>query len=351
MLDQHCPPALPEFDILSDVLETIHLHDAEAVQSSFTAPWEIRISAGTAGFYYVSQGKCRLHLDGSESAAVLCSGDLALVMKTGGHRVRDHSDRRDAPTTHPCTPAIHPERQNPPGVAAGEGTTLVCGRFTVGPEYPNPLLAALPSIVHIRNQGGLFGTWLIDSLRLITQDGEANRPGNRNLLDHFAHLVLAHGVRAHIASLPPKSGMRLKAVVDCKLGPALGLLHSHPEIPWSVASLAREVGMSRASLAASFTHLMGVSPMKYLREYRMLKACNLLRESRASLKDIAARIGYSSEAAFSNAFKHWARTSPGRFRAASIPADSMPLTQSHPSPVSLQGAGSSDIASETKPLS
>jgi hypothetical protein len=68
---------------LSDVLETIHLHDAEAVQSSFTAPWEIRISAGTAGFYYVSQGKYRLHLDGSESAAVLCSGDLALVMKEG----------------------------------------------------------------------------------------------------------------------------------------------------------------------------------------------------------------------------------------------------------------------------
>jgi AraC-like DNA-binding protein len=144
--------------------------------------------------------------------------------------------------------------------------------------------------------------------------------------------------------------MQLKAVVDRRLGPALGLLHTHPEIPWSVASLARKVGMSRASFAASFTHLMSLSPMKYLREYRMLKACNLLRESRESLKDIAACIGYGSEAAFSNAFRRWAHTSPGRFRAASIPAGSIPLTQSHPSLVSVLTAGGSELASETKPL-
>jgi AraC-like DNA-binding protein len=310
------PPISSESDMLNDLLDTMRLRHVKAEMSRFKIPWEERISAQNSGFYYVFQGTCQLYSEGCESGIDLKSGDLAVVLDRAGHRICRHALRVAAPAAEAGSRGIHPRFKSALDGLEERTTTLICGRFAVSPEDWHPLLMDLPVMIHLKNQDELFGAWLMDSVRWITREAGSYRPGAQYMLDRIVQTVLAYAVRTHIAHLPPKRGMQLKAAADQKLGRALRLLHDRPEAPWSVVSLAREVGMSRASLAANFTHLMSFSPMKYLRQCRMLHACKLLRESDEGIKNIAVRIGYRSEAAFGNAFKRWARISPGKFRAS-----------------------------------
>jgi transcriptional regulator GlxA family with amidase domain len=107
---------------------------------------------------------------------------------------------------------------------------------------------------------------------------------------------------------------------DPLVGPVLTIMHARFGEPWSVATLAREAGLCRSSFAARFAAAVGVPPMHYLLECRMRAACSLLRSGQGCLKGIARRVGYSSEPAFSLAFKRWSGRPPGEYRdAAMIP--------------------------------
>jgi AraC-like DNA-binding protein len=104
------------------------------------------------------------------------------------------------------------------------------------------------------------------------------------------------------------------ALMDPDIGPALRLIHAQPELPWTVALLADRVCMSRSVFADRFKSMVSLSPIRYLLECRMRKACALLMEERYSIKQIAGMVGYASEAAFNSAFKRWNGVAPGRFR-------------------------------------
>ena len=97
------------------------------------------------------------------------------------------------------------------------------------------------------------------------------------------------------------------------MGAALGLMHRQLEEQWTVASLANKVGLSRSTFAARFTQLIGEPPLGYLTRLRMQKATALLREG-ATLAKTSQMTGYSSEAAFSHAFRQWAGVAPGAYR-------------------------------------
>jgi len=92
------------------------------------------------------------------------------------------------------------------------------------------------------------------------------------------------------------------------------LIHRSAEQPWTVASLAREVNLSRSVFAERFSKLVGISPIQYLTQWRMSLAQTWIREQHISASEAAYRLGYSSEAAFSRAFKHQFQMSPGVLR-------------------------------------
>jgi AraC-like DNA-binding protein len=100
---------------------------------------------------------------------------------------------------------------------------------------------------------------------------------------------------------------------DPQVGAALGLIHREPEREWTVAGLAAEVGMSRSPFAAKFAELVGEPPLAYLTAWRMQVAAGLLRDG-LPVAEVAARVGYESEAAFSRAFKRWRGESPSAYR-------------------------------------
>ena len=92
------------------------------------------------------------------------------------------------------------------------------------------------------------------------------------------------------------------------------MIHREPEKNWSVASLAKEIGMSRSGFSARFTRLTGESVMRYLTHWRMQLARAQLQETADPLSVIAERLGYQSEAAFCRAFKRLFGAPPGSIR-------------------------------------
>jgi AraC-like DNA-binding protein len=112
---------------------------------------------------------------------------------------------------------------------------------------------------------------------------------------------------------PDAAGARWchKALEDPQIGQAIALIHREPARPWTVAGLASEVAMSRSALAARFTALVGEPPMHYVMSWRMLVAHTWLKAEGATIAELAERLGYQSEAAFSRAFKRYMGISPG----------------------------------------
>jgi AraC-like DNA-binding protein len=102
------------------------------------------------------------------------------------------------------------------------------------------------------------------------------------------------------------------------IGKVLIMLHEHPGYQWTLNELARRAGMSRAALAARFTHLVGEAPMQYLTLWRMQIAARLLADSSMKVAGVGRAIGYESEAAFSRAFKKTVGVSPAAWRDGAI---------------------------------
>jgi AraC-like DNA-binding protein len=154
---------------------------------------------------------------------------------------------------------------------------------------------------------------------MIVDESTLSRPGAGSIAARLVEVLLVHMVRRHLEQGLVDSQSSIGALLHPEIGPALGLIHRHPEQPWTVASLAEQVAMSRSAFSAEFTSVAGKPPMRYLREHRMQLASRLLQDRRRGLKEVAARVGYESIAAFSAAFKRWSGEAPATYRRGAAP--------------------------------
>jgi AraC-like DNA-binding protein len=118
-----------------------------------------------------------------------------------------------------------------------------------------------------------------------------------------------------VAGLPEHQTGWLAGTRDPIVGRSLGLLHSRVAHPWTIADLAVEVGISRSALVERFTRYLSEPPMTYLTRWRLQLAARSLSSTSRGVADIAADIGYESEAAFNRAFKREFGKPPGRYRS------------------------------------
>jgi AraC-like DNA-binding protein len=95
---------------------------------------------------------------------------------------------------------------------------------------------------------------------------------------------------------------------------ALELMDRDVKTRWTVASLARAVGLSRAAFARRFAAALGASPIAHLTALRLSRAARSLSSGDASLAEVAAEVGYDSEFAFNRAFKRFHGVPPAAFR-------------------------------------
>ena len=158
------------------------------------------------------------------------------------------------------------------------------------------------------------GTWLGTTIKFTINEARSSRPGNTAVLGRLAELMFVEILREYMQQLPEDHGGWLGGLNDPHVGKALRLLHASPMRNWTVEELAREAAMSRSALAERFTQLVGEAPMRYLANWRMQLARQLLREGTHSMQEVATRVGYESEAAFNRAFKRATGSPPATWR-------------------------------------
>lgn len=156
--------------------------------------------------------------------------------------------------------------------------------------------------------------WMQSTLRLMAAEAKELRPGGETVITRLADILVIQAIRSWIQEDPAAQSGWLGALQDNQIGRVIALIHRDPGRPWTVASLATEVAMSRSAFAARFTELVGEPAMHYVARWRMRVALVWLKEDSAALGELASRLGYQSEAAFSRAFKRFIGISPGAVR-------------------------------------
>ncbi|HSY79100.1 MAG TPA: AraC family transcriptional regulator, partial [Verrucomicrobiae bacterium] len=177
------------------------------------------------------------------------------------------------------------------------------------------LADVLPPLIHVKatSQQATVLRWLLDQL---ISERAAELPGSSLASAQLAQLLFVQILRAHMEASGPLAAGWLRAVGDDRLAPALRLMHGDPGHAWQLEELAKAAAMSRTTFAQHFKMVAGVSPLAYLTKWRMRLAERALREESIPVSALAGELGYTSESAFSNAFKRVTGNAPKRYRTA-----------------------------------
>jgi AraC-like DNA-binding protein len=199
------------------------------------------------------------------------------------------------------------------GGGGAERLGILCGFLGCDVRPFNPVLGALPRLVHVRRSRD-SADHLGPLIDLAIAEARDRRSGGQCMLVRLSELMFIEVIRRHLSSLPPEETGWLAGLRDPVAGRALALLHARPADGWTLETLAREVGLSRSVLADRFTHFVGQPPMRYLAQWRMQVAARRLADGGAKVAGVALEVGYDSEAAFSRAFKRIVGASPAAWR-------------------------------------
>ncbi|GAA3125977.1 AraC family transcriptional regulator [Nonomuraea salmonea] len=304
-------------DQLAALLDGPRAHGAFLLRSILDPPWSLRIQ-DEAPLSVVAQvrGESWITFDGGEPVRVE-PGRVAIVRGPEPYTVADDPATRPQVVIHPgqrCTTldgeSVYQAMDlgvRTWGNDPGGGTVLLTGTYNLEGEVSRRLLDALPRLI-VEPGGPLIG--------LMSAEIVKDEPGQEAVLDRLLDLLLIAVLRAHFAANEAPGWYR--AMSDPIVGKAMRMLHNNPAHPWTVAALAAEVGVSRASLARRFTDLVGEPPMAFLTDWRLALAADLLREPDATIGSVARKVGYSSPFALSAAFKRVRGVSPQQHRAGAV---------------------------------
>jgi transcriptional regulator GlxA family with amidase domain len=194
---------------------------------------------------------------------------------------------------------------------------MVCG-FLGGNVQLHPLLINLPSVMTLQLATLPSGDWMERTFAYAAQTLADGDPGAATVMVKMSELMFIEAVRRYLAALPREETGWLAGLRDPAIGRALSLMHARIKEGWTADALAREVNLSRSTFADHFTSLIGVPPMRYLLNWRMLVARRKLQEAHPTITQIAFDVGYESEAAFTRAFRREFGVPPAVWRKAAI---------------------------------
>jgi AraC-like DNA-binding protein len=311
---EHLPLNALAADPLSEAMEGFSLRSWLPGPFQLRAPWGLRVSGELGWCYLVSEGRCRLQLEHSHENIELGPGDLLVLMQGHAHCLADAPDSRMDGLEGLLGPGHFEKREPLLHGGDGEKTTLSAVCFAFDEQSRSPLLGFLPPCLMVAGEAGRPAAYVEYVFRLIGQEASSDQPCAQTIINRLVRILLIRSIYHHAARLPAQDACWLRALLDPSIGPALSLMHRRPEEPWTVASLAEAVAMSRTAFAVRFTRTLGKSPLEYLTDWRMQRASVLLTNSRSGLKEIAAQVGYETAAAFSKAFARWAGAAPTVYR-------------------------------------
>lgn len=312
-------------DALSETLRVVQLVGAIFINARFTAPWCYQSpSADSAAkllepgaerviiFHMIMEGECFVEI-GKEAPVRLIAGDAVIFPEGDAHRMTSEPGLAPASGAHLEEVLSRRPRQLAYG-GGGATTRLICGYLACDARLARLFLAGLPSLVRVNVRGSNAGAWLEASVRYALVEARSPRPGGAGVLAKLAEVLFIEVLRLYMNEHGKGRTGWLAGVGDRIVGAALTSLHRSPGHQWTLEELAREASTSRSVLAERFQLLVGISPMQYLAQWRMLLAANLLRHGNAPLARVAEEVGYQTDTAFSRAFRREFGLPPASWR-------------------------------------
>jgi len=303
--------------LLDDVLRGVRIRSSLLFRLEFTAPWGVSIADRGTAFYVVAHGCCWLHMKAERKPVRLSAGDFIVVTHGDAHILRDRPET--AVVDFFKLVQRHPHGMDRVFRAGGEGpvTKFVCGSMQFENGDTNPLVVILPPLLHVKATEQGARPWLDLTVKHVLAELDSGDIGMAEVVTRLVDILFIQAVRSHFEENADTAEFGwLAAVRDERIGPALALLHSQLDKPWTTDSLARQVAMSRSTFANAFTKLVGEPPIRYLTRIRLHAAATRMRSSGDGLKAVAAATGYESVAAFARAFRRQMGITPGEYRDA-----------------------------------
>jgi AraC-like DNA-binding protein len=314
-------------DVLSEVLKVVKLQGALFYNGEFSSPWSVYAapSRGLARYFgtdtehvivyhLLTEGRAWVRFENGDRLA-LDAGDIVMFPHGDVHIVEN------GPTTKTVDDSEHLVEILSQGLklwrvgGGGEVTKFVCGYMACDPRLGQVFLSGLPPVFKVSLRNSAYGRWLENSMRFSVDQAGSAQPGGEAVLAKLSEVLFVETLRAFIAQLPANQTGWLASARDPEVGKTLALMHRNPAHPWTIASLAKEAGMSRSVLAEHFRHYLNESPMAYLTHWRLQLGAEMLSSTNHSVAQIAGEVGYESEAAFNRAFKRQFEIPPARFRS------------------------------------
>jgi AraC-like DNA-binding protein len=320
-------------DVLSEVLRAVRLTGALYFEVSAAHPWVTvtpsmkRIGAAmmpsaehVIPFHVMVFGHCwAMPRDRSVAPSKVESGDIVMFPFGESHVFTSDRTRwegRAADLSFYADAAASDEPFTLITIGGdGEKAKFVCGYLGCDASPFNPVLGALPKMLVVKGQVGNDGL-MHQLLRAALDEKASRKAGAETVLAKLSELMFVQAIRQHMDGLPASSASWLSGLRDESVGKALQIIHAQPAADWSIASLAKESGLSRSVFAERFARFTGEAPMHYVGRWRMQLAAGLLAAG-ASIGTAAQEVGYDSEAAFQRAFKKFVGTTPGEWRRRS----------------------------------
>jgi AraC-like DNA-binding protein len=310
-------------DALTGLLDGPRAKGAFLLRAMLDPPWSVRVQdeAPLSVMVFVRGDACVIPAHGAPIS--IRAGDVVIARGPDPYTVSD------APGTEPQV-IVHPGERcmTPDGVDLAQamdlgvrtwgtspdgGTIMLIGTYLLEGELSQRLLNALPPMVTMPS-----GAWDNALISLLELEIGKEEPGQAVILDRLLDLLVISVLRAWFSRPEAEAPAWYRAQSDPIVGRALRMLHNNPAHPWTVASLAAELGISRAAFARRFTELVGEPPMTFLTGWRLTLAADLLREPEATIGSVARKVGYGSSFALSTAFKRVRGVSPQQFRVVAV---------------------------------
>lgn len=324
-------------DTLSDLLRTVRLRGAAFYYMSLRGRWCAASSAAreVAAVMPGCEHVMEFHMIAKGSGWAAVSGLTPVRLETGDVVVFPQGD----PHVLSSAPGLKPvyrepewvlsqrDQPRPIPISLCEGVVsvgtlplesadavAVCGFLGCDLRPFNPLIAALPRVLHL--PAARTASWAAHVINQAVIESNDRRPGGDALLERLAEIMFVDAARRCLESLPAESVGWLAGLRDRHVGKALALMHEQPCREWTLEELAQEASLSRSAFHERFVQYLGQPPMQYLTNWRIQLGARLLRESSRVVASIALEVGYESEAAFSRAFKRIVGMPPAAWRRA-----------------------------------
>ncbi len=304
----------PVDDPLGEALHALRMSGTFYCRSEFSAPWGLDLPEmpDCLMFHVITAGNCWIEVPGAEPR-LLRRGDFAMIPHGQGHRLLSDPDAEAADLFDLPRELLSERYEILRHGGGGAPTTMICGAVQFDHPVAVRVISMLPKLI-IMDASGPENEWILSAIRFMIAEAEAMRPGGETVITRVSDILVIQAIRSWLdKDAAAKTGW-LGALQDPQIGQAIAFIHRNPVHPWTVASLAERIGMSRSGFAGRFMDLVGEPPMHYVRRWRMHVAVTWLKENDEPIGELAEKLGYQSEAAFNRAFKKFIGQTPGKVR-------------------------------------